>query len=229
MCGRKYSTYSEEELHLRYLNHRQIELGLMPNFNFCPTQSGPVVRMVDGELRIDIFRWGLVPSWAKDEKAGGYSLINAKAEEITEKRTYKEPFQKRRCVVPISGFIEWRSEPSGKRPFSIFLKTQPIMSLAGIWEFWERDGKSVHSYSVITTAANSFMADIHTRMPVILSREDESRWLDPQAEVRELQNLLKSSRSENMRAIEISRLVNSPKNNSPEVLLPVDASEMRRN
>ena len=229
MCGRKYSTYAEEELQIRYSSRRPIKLNLLPNFNFAPTQQGPVVRSVEGELTIDMLRWGLVPAWAKDEKAGGYSLINAKAEEITEKRTYKQAFEKRRCLVPVSGFIEWRAADTGKRPFSIFLKDEPIMSLAGIWEHWERDGKLIDSYSVITTAANEFMQAIHNRMPVILNRTAENLWLDPATNLEALKSLIQPYQSDSMDAFEISRLVNSPKNNSPEVLAPVQQTPDVRN
>lgn len=229
MCGRAYQTYTEEELQLRYLNEKSKRnpLGIKPNFNFSPTQLSPVVRMVEGANQLSLFRWGLVPFWAKDLKsAAKYSLINAKSEEILEKRSYKTPFQKRRCIVPLSGFIEWKREGEGhKRPFAIHLKGQPILSVAGVWEHWEspENGEVVESFSILTTSANSFMEKIHDRMPVILGREQEAEWLDPKNndDTDRLLELLKPCPSEWLDAYEISPMINSPKNNRPEVLEPL--------
>src|SRR5687768_455228 len=142
MCGRAYHTYTEEELELRYLikkRSRKPITPLKPNYNLSPTQISPIILSKDVDIDIEFLRWGLVPAWAKDVKsADKYSLINAKGEEITEKRSFKNAFHSRRCIVPVSGFFEWkRSEHGPKRPFAIHLKKEPIMSLAGIWEHWK--------------------------------------------------------------------------------------------
>ena len=110
MCGRAYETYTEEELAFQYLNHRPLHLeGFRANYNLAPTQQSPVVLVRNGEPTIELFRWGLVPSWAKSlEAAAKYSLINARGEEIADKRSYAQPFKRRRCVVPLSGFFEWK-------------------------------------------------------------------------------------------------------------------------
>ena len=228
MCGRAYETYTEDELYVRYLNEKakRNPLGLKPNFNFSPTQLSPVVLVRDGESNISLFRWGLVPFWAKDVKsAAKYSLINARGEEIMEKRSYKTPFEKRRCIVPLSGFIEWkRLDAKNKTPFAIHLKDEPIMSVAGVWEHWEskESGEVVDSFSIITTAANSFMESIHDRMPVILKRDQEAEWLDPsQSDTAKLLKMLKPCPENWLDAYEISKLVNSPRNNVKELLDPV--------
>lgn len=229
MCGRKYEIYTDEELEIRYLSGNQrgnFLKGSKPNYNDCPTQLSPIVCLLDGERTIDRFRWGLVPFWATDVKsADKYSLINAKSEEITEKRSYKAPFQKRRCIVPVSGFYEWHRDNSGsKRPFAIRLKKEKIMSLAGIWEHWEsKDGKeSVNSFAIITTKANSLMEKIHNRMPVILDPKFEEIWLNPDFSDSEvLKDMLKPCPSSWLDAFEVSKMVNSPRNNSKEVLEPV--------
>ncbi len=227
MCGRAYETYTEDELYFRYLNERDKRkpLGLAPNFNMSPTQLSPLVRKSGDETEIALFRWGLVPSWAKDLKsASRYSLINARGEDILEKRSYKVAFKMRRCIVPLSGFIEWKREEKSKRPFAISLKNEPIMSVAGIWEHWESkdSGEVVDSFSIITTCANEFMQEIHDRMPVILDRKNEAQWLDPENQDTEaLIKLLKPCPPEHLRAYEISTLINSPKNNRAEVLVPL--------
>jgi putative SOS response-associated peptidase YedK len=227
MCGRAYQTYTEDELHARYINERSKRnpLGLRPNYNLAPTQLSPVVLVKEGERQLSLFRWGLIPTWAKDIKsASQYSLINARGEEIREKRSYKTPFQKRRCIVPLSGFIEWqRISPKEKAPFAIHLKSGQIMSVAGVWEHWESKatGEEVDSFSIITTAGNKFMSKIHDRMPVILPPEKESEWLDPQnTDTESLMKLLKPCPEDWLTAYPISKAINSPRNNSKEVLEP---------
>lgn len=226
MCGRAYQTYTDEELAIRYLNKRDLEIpDLQPTFNLCPTQVAPVVVEERGERKVELKRWGLVPSWAKSVKdADKYSLINAKGEEIDQKRSFREPFLKRRCIVPVSGFYEWMREGKHKRPFAIHLKDQSIMSLAGIFEHWvdRETGEIVDSFAVVTTAANAFMTNIHNRMPYILNRGQENLWLDSELnDPNPLTELLKTIPNEALVAEEISTLVNSPKNNSPEVLKPI--------
>ncbi|HXN05450.1 MAG TPA: SOS response-associated peptidase [Nitrospiria bacterium] len=227
MCGRDYSTYTEEELFIRYLNKRPVSFPkLTPNYNTAPTQNCLVLRVLEGERTFDCLRWGLIPFWAKDIKSTGrYSLINAKAEEITEKRSYKEAFEKRRCIVPVSGFFEWKKEGTKpKRPFCVRLKDEPIMSFAGIWERWHsKDEKEeVTSFAIITTDANEVIQEIHNRMPVILDRDHEPEWLNPEnTNVKALKALLKPCPPEWIDAYEISTLVNSPRNNRAEVLSPV--------
>jgi len=229
MCGRDYLTYTDEELFFRYLNRKTwpwaIEKDIpafKPNYNMCPTQTGPVLSVVDGKLGFRLMRWGLVPAWAKTVKdADKYSMINAKSEEIAEKRSYKAAFQKRRCIVPVSGFYEWQRSGTTKKPFAIHLKNAPIMSLAGIWEHWVNieDTETVDSFALITTAANSYMEKIHTRMPVILGPQEEERWLDPNLnDGSQLSSFMKGCPPEWLESYEISPLVNSPKNNSVEVL-----------
>lgn len=226
MCGRAYHTYTDDELTLRYLNEHKIVIpDLPPNYNLAPTHLTPIVRIVKGERKIEQFRWGLVPAWAKDVKsAAKYSLINARGEEISTKRTYAEPFRHRRCIVPLTGFFEWKREGTVKRPFAIHLKNDPILSVAGVWEEWtsRESGEIVQSFAVITTAANAFMSRIHDRMPVILAREDEAAWLDPaNDDPAQLQKLLRPCPDEWLECFEVSTLVNSPRNNSKEVLAPV--------
>lgn len=238
MCGRAYHTYTEEELYLRYLNERakQAPLGIRPHFNLAPTQLTPVVFVRDGSRRIELFRWGLVPFWAKDVKSTlKYSLINAKAEEVDQKRSYQGAFRARRCIVPVTGFFEWKrpsSDTELKKPFAIHASDHSILSLAGVWEHWTDPNpldpaqREIFSFSILTTEANALMKPIHHRMPVILDPEVEYDWLNPKLggtkeDTKRLLSLLKPCPAERLKAYEISPLVNSPKNNVSEVLRPV--------
>jgi putative SOS response-associated peptidase YedK len=226
MCGRTYKTYTNEELFYRYLNIKPVDLPeLNPNYNMTPTQETTVLRVVDGERHFALMRWGLVPFWAKDVKsADRYSMINAKAEEITEKRSFKAAFEKRRCIIPMSGFFEWKKMATGRKtPYCVRLKEEPIMSLAGIWEHWKsKEGtQDVTSFAIITTDANEAMQSIHSRMPVILNRNEEDFWLHSEnAHSTELKKLLKPCPPDWMDIYPISTMVNSPINNRPEVLHP---------
>ncbi len=227
MCGRAYITYTEDELAARYLNEkrkRQPLIGLKPNYNLSPTQLAPVVTMQDGLTQIAMMRWGLLPFWAKNlDAVKKYSLINAKAEEIDQKRSYAIPFKKRRCIIPLSGFFEWkRVDAASKQPFAIYSKNYSILSVAGVWEVWrsaDQRGEEIHSFALITTSANSLMKSIHDRMPVILDPKSESLWLDPACEdPAVLRKFLKPYPSKLLAAHPVSKLVNSPKNNRPEIL-----------
>ena len=172
ICGRAYETYSEEELGFQYLNRRPLHLeGFQATYNLAPTQHSPIVLVRDGSPTIELFRWGLIPAWARSlEAAAQYSLINARSETITQKRSYAQAFERRRCVVPLSGFYEWKRDGSWKRPFAVYRTDSSIMSVAGVWECWQPDAQAapVHSFSIVTTAANAVMAEIHDRMPVVL-------------------------------------------------------------
>jgi putative SOS response-associated peptidase YedK len=215
MCGRFSLTVNEAELNLRF----QLEGGIAPydpRYNGAPTQMLAVISNQD-ERHLSYFKWGLIPSWAKEASIGS-KMINARAETITEKPSFRVPLRTQRCLVPSDGFYEWKQ--NGKKvPYRIFLKEPRIFTFAGIWEKWKApDGNLVHSFSIITTSANEFMQSIHERMPVILSPEDEKRWLHESDETT-LLSLLKPCPSEIMDAYPVSELVNSPRNEGPEVLV----------
>ena len=226
MCGRAYRTYTDEELAIRYLNKKPIRLEFETSYNFCPTQLSPVVLIREDEIKVELMRWGLVPSWAKSVKdAEKYSLINARGEEIEQKRSFKSAFFNRRCIVPFSGFFEWRSPKKGpKVPFALHLKSDPIMSIAGIWEEWtsKETGELVLSFAIVTTAANKFVGQIHDRMPVILSKEQEELWLNPKLkDEKTLKDILNSCPDTWLEMFEVATSVNSPRHNSAANLVPV--------
>ena len=223
MCGRAYQTYTEEELAFKYLNGQPPGLDwFRQNFNMAPTQNSPVVVAKNDEPVIERSRWGLVPFWAKSVQAAAkYSLFNARSEQITEKLSYAKACQRRRCVVPLSGYYEWKRTGESKRPFAIHLRDHQIMSVAGVWECWqpEGDAEPVHSFSIVTTQANTFMAEIHNRMPVILNKQDVEHWLNPEVqEPEQVLPLLRPCPPEWLTAYEVSTTVNSPRNNSPDLL-----------
>jgi putative SOS response-associated peptidase YedK len=214
MCGRFSLTVTEAELNLRF----EIEGGIAPyesRYNCAPTQMLAVITNKE-EKQLNYFKWGLIPSWAKDPAIGN-KMINARAETIAEKPSYKNSLRSQRCLVPSDGFFEWKQN-GRKVPYRIFLKDTRIFCFAGIWDTWKSpDGGLVYSFSIITTAANEFMKPIHERMPVILSPEEEMDWLHTTHEAA-LLSMLKPCDAGLMDAYPVSELVNSPRNDVPEIL-----------
>jgi putative SOS response-associated peptidase YedK len=230
MCGRAYETYTEAELASLDDHGEAPDIDwLSPNYNMAPSEASPVVLVRSGTRVFEPFRWGLVPPWATSvEAAAKYSLINARGEDIAEKRSYADPFRHQRCVVPLSGFYEWKRDGRIKQPFAIHLRDEPIMAVAGVWERWQPRDQSpaIHSFSIVTTAANDFMADIHDRMPVILDRQDMDQWLDPELhEPERVLPLIRPCPSEWLAAYTVSTAVNSVRNKTAEVLQPCVAQE----
>jgi putative SOS response-associated peptidase YedK len=221
MCGRFSLTANEAELNLRF----ELEGGdapYVPRYNGAPTQ---MMAVITGENphKLSYHRWGLIPSWAKDTSIGN-KMINARAETITEKPSFRTPLFSKRCLVPADGFYEWQQD-AGKQPYRIFVKDNPIFSMAGLWERWKSpEGTIIESFNIITTEANSFMKPIHNRMPVILRREDEKVWLASKNSV-EILSLLKPYSSEDMDAYPVSKLVNSPRNESRKVWVKEEKAE----
>jgi putative SOS response-associated peptidase YedK len=219
MCGRYALKTSTPEL-ARMLG---VDISSVPDagaelessYNVAPSQ--PVVSCyVDkmGDRRLARMRWGLIPSWSKDGSSK-FSMINARAETITEKPSYRTPFRFRRCLVPADGFYEWRKVASGKQPYFIRMRTTRPFAFAGIWERWKpAHGSAVISCSVITTIANETLHPIHPRMPVILSPESFDAWMDPkQTDAATLLPLLEPYPAEAMEAYPVSSFVNKPANN----------------
>ncbi len=221
MCGR-YSFAPD----LRIVNEHydiSVEAGeIGPNYNCSPMQMLPVITNTAPHT-FSICRWGLVPFWAKDPAVGN-KLINARAETILQKPSFKAAFRQQRCLIPADAFYEWRKDPAtGKKsPYRIFLKESPLFSMAGIWEQWKnREGEIIRTFSIITTSANELMAEIHNRMPVILPRNMEKAWLEINDETK-LTEMLQPFPAKMMDAYRISNLVNNPKNNTPDIIKPVE-------
>ena len=221
MCGRFTLTTDLERLETRF-DFQAANLSFVPHYNIAPSQSVLTVIADEGGNRAGFLRWGLIPSWAKDSTIGD-RMINARAETVAEKPSFRRALQKRRCLVLADGFYEWRKEGRTKTPMFITLKAREPFAFAGLWETWKPPtGKPVHSCTIITTSPNSLMASIHNRMPVILPRTAESLWLDrtvtdPQA----LLPLLTPYAAELMEAYAVSPLVNSPRNDTPACTEPL--------
>ena len=189
-----------------------------PRYNIAPTQQ--VLAVVnDGLRRGEMMRWGLVPSWAKDIKIGS-RMINAVSETAAAKPAFRSAFRRRRCLVLADGFYEWRREGKQRTPVYFFQKSGEPMAFAGLWESWQSpEGEHIRSCAILTTAANEFMAQIHHRMPVILSAETEPLWLDPLTETPDtLEPLLIPAPPELLDAREVSPTVNNVRNDGPDCI-----------
>ena len=220
MCGR-YTLSQPGDLlkDLGVPEDEQVEI--LPNYNVAPTQEVPIVRAdAKGGRHLAIVRWGLIPFWAKDEKIGN-QMINARCETVAEKPAYKNAFKKRRCVLLADGFFEWQKQGSGKQPFHFFLEGHQPFVFAGLWERWSKGPEPIESCTIITTGANDTVKDVHDRMPVILGPEARELWLDESVEDAELLGSILRPYPGKMDRTPVSRAVNSPRNNGPEILRPM--------
>ncbi len=214
MCGR-YGLIYPDQIPERF----DIEGDMVdydPHYNIAPGLSNPVVLALSPN-HVELMRWGFMPFWGKSAKD---ELINAKAETIAEKPTFKKAFQFQRCIIPASGFYEWQRDGKEKRPFYIHLKDEKIFGFAGVYRVRKDDeGKEIKGYAIVTTTPNELMEPIHNRMPVILNKEDEHLWVShDETEPERLLTLLKPYPTEKMEAYVVSTLVNSPANNTPKVI-----------
>lgn len=217
MCGRFTQTQSVPKI-MQEFAVAQVSCDLGPSYNIAPTQKVAVI-ITDEVKQLVPVRWGLIPSWAKDTFVGS-KMINARAETITEKASYRNAFKKRRCLVVADGFYEWQNLGGTKRPVYIRLKTGKPFGFAGLYEVWNSpEGEAITTCTIITTDANEIMKPIHERMPVIIPKQDEDTWLDAATQDQSLlHNLLKPYPAEEMEAYPVSKRVNSPKNNTAECI-----------
>lgn len=218
MCGRYALINADSKKIKERFGLTKIPKTLKPNYNITPQQNVCAI-LNETPKELSLVHWGLIPSWAKEINKK-YSMINARAETITEKPAYREIIKRRRCLVIADSFYEWKKIDGAKHPHRIMMKDEDLFSFAGVWDYWEKDGKVINSCSIITTAPNRMMKGIHDRMPVILERDKEQDWLKDSSIDRVLE-LLKSYDDKDMKAYEVSKLVNSPANNDPTVLEPV--------
>jgi putative SOS response-associated peptidase YedK len=197
---------------------------IAPSWNVAPTDPLPVVRYDAraSERTLDVMRWGLVPFWAREIKVG-FSNINAKAEGIEGKPAFREAFQQRRCLVPVDNFYEWKKTATGKQPYAIALADRGLMALAGLWETWRSPaGERVRTFAIITTTPNELCAELHNRMPVVLSRAAWPTWLGEEpADAPQLKALLAPYPSEEMVAWPVNPRVGNVKNNDPSLIEPI--------
>ena len=224
MCGRYTLTISPAELKNAFPTV-DFHIEHTPRFNIAPTQMIPVIRQVENSsLRADLFKWGLIPSWSKDETIG-YRLINARAETLAEKPAFRGAYKSRRCLIPADGFFEWVIIEGSKTklPIYFFQKSREAFAFAGLWETWKSpNGEVINSATIITTEPNALVGRFHDRMPVILPNEAYTTWLTPGSKSPiELHSLLKPYPEVEMDCHPVSPLANSPKNDSSEIIIPL--------
>ena len=222
MCGRFTLTVDPAELKDAFTEFN-FPSQFAPRFNIAPTQ--PILAIPnDAKNQADFFVWGLIPSWAKDPTIG-QRLINARAETLGEKPSFRGGFKYKRCLILADGFYEWQAQPGvkAKVPHFIFLNDRRPFAFAGLWDEWHSpDGGLIRSATIITTEPNELMARLHNRMPVILDPADYAEWLDPAPRTPEsLQSLLRPFPANKMSAHPVSTLVNTPANDRPELVVPV--------
>jgi putative SOS response-associated peptidase YedK len=223
VCGR-YTIAEVYELYQHRFNFGNTDVVFKPSYNVAPGQTIPVLASEERRT-LKLMRWGLVPFWAKDERIGN-RMINALAETVGERPSFRRSFSDRRCLVLGDGYYEWKKVPGqrGKTPMLFTLESGEPFAFAGLWDCWcGPEGRQIHTYTIITTEANDLSRPIHNRMPVILKQGDEDQWVDPEnKDVEHLSGLLVPYKSKLMKAHEVSRLVNSPSNNSPDCIRPID-------
>ena len=201
------------------------DVPLRPSWNIAPTRYVPVV-VHEGGNRLILCRWGLLPPWAKDAAVGN-RMINARAETLAEKPSFRGPFRNHRCLVVADGFYEWKKTETGKTPVYIHRKDGSPFGFAGLFSDWTSpEGTVIRTCTIVTTEPNDLLASIHNRMPVILGRSERSRWLDPgERNPERLLPLLRAYPSRDLEAWEVSRAVNAPANDGPENIMPVGVGE----
>jgi putative SOS response-associated peptidase YedK len=199
---------------------------LVPRYNVAPSQLVAVVgTKASGTGRgLAMFRWGFIPNWAAT--ATGARPVNAKAETVAEKPSFRDSFRHRRCLIPADGFYEWRSTPEGKRPLFYRLKGAAVMALAGIWDVWAGPTEKLFTCAIVTTSANPLVEPVHDRMPVILPPESWDAWLNPQeTDAAKLLPLLQPFPAEQMEFVPASPVVNSSRHEGPDCLSAPDEPE----
>lgn len=205
---------------IEHFGVKEILYDIKPSYNIAPThQIATVIR--DKTVQLKGARWGMVAPFS-DVSGGNKPLINARSETLLEKRTFRKPFEKRRCLIPADGYYEWRKEGMHKVPYYFQLKSRELFSFAGLYEPWQSpSGNTVMTCAIITTEANELVQGVHDRMPAILTRESELEWLEGGQSLQDLQELLHPYPAEEMETYEVSSAVNSFRNNSEECIKPV--------
>jgi putative SOS response-associated peptidase YedK len=226
MCGRFVRKSSLTEITDEF-SIDEIQWAWEPSYNIAPGQDIAVV-IRNGKNQLVACRWGLIPWWAKDETIG-YKMINARAETLAEKRSFAKPFRSQRCLIIADGFYEWQKheQDARKTPIYVRLRSGRPFGFAGIYDRWKsKDDKRIMSCTIITTEPNSLLKSIHNRMPVIIEPDSRDIWLDKDMQdIDRLTALLKPYETGSMEAYEVSSLVNSPKNNRPDLINPVSMFE----
>jgi putative SOS response-associated peptidase YedK len=220
MCGR-FTFQPTEAFYARFQLSSRLD-ALTARYNIAPGQMVPVI-IANGSRRVVLMRWGLIPHWAKDAKTA-YKMINARVETLTQRPAFRGLLSHHRCLVPACGYYEWQGEGREKTPYYIHPEDEPYIAFAGLYDAWTTpDGEDLYTFTIITTAADSFMARLHNRMPVVLERALEDDWLDAEiTSAKEVLGILERSTGVTLDAYPVSRLVNKPSYESHTLIQRVE-------
>jgi putative SOS response-associated peptidase YedK len=226
MCGRFTNKAKSKDIEKEFKVGRKNANLFEPRYNIAPSQMIDVVFEPESERILSQLKWGLIPHWAKDSDIGN-RMINARAETLTEKPSFREAFKSRRCIIPASGFYEWQKTGTGaKQPFYFYLKDKEVFGFAGLWETWidKQSGEELETCTIITTEANEVLKPVHERMPVILKPESYDEWLDAkEKDTEKLQKFLVPYPAEEMDSHAVSKSVNVPDVDSAELIKPINS------
>jgi len=220
MCGR-YTLAKPAKTIKKYFEPVTIKCEHSERYNIAPRQNTPVIIVQNNQRELRVMRWGLIPPWSKTIKTAKI-LINARSETVHQKPIFKNSFQAHRCLVPADGFVEWKAEGKEKAPYYIFLKSRNVFAFAGIWTKWNKTSPSVYSFSILTTQANTTLASIHERMPVILEPANYKLWLASDTDGRILREMLSPFNEKKIDTYKISKEINSYKNDRNDLLNPLN-------
>lgn len=222
LCGR-FSLTTELDALIERFQIDQVTIDdYSPRYNIAPSQQVPTLIRANNGNRLGTLKWGLIPFWAKDPSISN-KLINARSETADEKASFKHALKKRRCLILSDGFYEWKRSKNQKTPMRIQVNSGQPFAMAGLWEQWKDEDKAVYTCTILTTEANEMMEDIHNRMPVIISKEAQTNWLDPSIDDYEtIREMMRPYPAKEMSAYEVSSIVNSPKNENSSCIVPVE-------
>ena len=226
MCGRFSNKAKSKDIEKEFKVGRKNANLFQPRYNIAPSQMIDVVFEPEGERILSHLKWGLVPHWAKESDIGN-RMINARAETLSEKPSFREAFKSRRCIIPASGFYEWQKKGTGaKQPYYFYLKEKEVFGFAGLWEEWldKQTGELLETCTIITTEANDVLKPVHERMPVILRSDSYDEWLDvKEKNTEKLQKFLVPYATDEMDSHVVSKSVNIPDIDSAELIEPLNS------
>lgn len=225
MCGRYVNTAKKEEIKKEFQAKLSKTFADKPRYNIAPSQMINAVLNENSETVLTDLKWGLIPHWAKDAEIGN-KLINARAETLTEKPSFRDAFKSRRCIIPATGFYEWKKGRDGKQPYYFYLPEKEVFGFAGLYENWidKTTGEELQTCTIITTEANDVLKPVHERMPVILKADDYEEWLDEDLkDTMKLGKLLVPYSAKEMESYPVSKAVNLPDNDSEELIKDINS------
>ncbi|GAB4074425.1 SOS response-associated peptidase [Barrientosiimonas marina] len=220
MCGRYTLLADEKQIAQTFGLDQPIDLN-QPRYNVAPGQNVLAIIHDGQKKRAGYLRWGLIPSWAKDEKIG-YKMINARSETAHEKPSFKHLLSRKRCLIPADSFYEWNRDSQEKQPKRIQLQDRRLFAFAGLWDKWEQNGQKHFTCTILTREANAFMQPIHHRMPIILSKEQMNAWLEAgEQKPEDVHRFLSTLEPEDLQAYDVASYVNSVKNDDETCIAPL--------